>query len=246
LAGEQGIALIVTLMVMSLMLALSLALTLTTITESRIAAGYRRSVEARYAVDAAIARVVPELAGLSRWDDVLTGAVKSAFVDGAASGERTLPGGGRVDLTAATNLVRCGRHTCSQADLTANTGDRPWGMNNPMWQPYAYGPIDRLAMSAGDLESPIYAMVWVADDPSETDDDPLHDGGPPPGCDPNADASCADRNPGRGIILVLARAFGPDGTQRGAAVTLMRDDGADGPAADAGSDARVVTWRDVP
>ena len=242
LSDEQGIALVVTLMAMSLMLALGLALTLTTMTELRIAATYRRGVEAWYAVDAAIARAVLDLSRESRWDDVLGGTVKSTFVDGSATGVRTLRGGGSLDLLQATSVVRCGRSACSQADLVAITDDRPWGANNPVWQPYAYGLLDTLA-APGAIESAMYVMVWVADDPSESDDDPLHDGGPPPGCNPDTEPSCADRNIGRGVVALLARAFGPDDTQRTVVITLARSDPSSGEVADRGA-ARVISWRE--
>jgi hypothetical protein len=242
LADDRGVALIVTLMTMTLILAIGLALTLTTITEARIAGNYRRAAQARYAADAAIERVVPELAGVLRWDDVLAGVVKSTFTDGASSGVRLLPGGGRLDLAEATNLVRCGKTVCSAADAVASTDDRPWGANNPMWQPYAYGLLDGLATSA--LDVPIYVIVWVGDDPGEDDGDPLHDGGPPTGCNPETDPRCADGSAGRGVILLLARAFGADGTQRTATATLARERNAEGKPVDDRPNGHVVSWRE--
>ncbi len=239
---ERGIALIVTLMAMSLLLALGLALTLMTMTEVRIAAAYRRGVEARYAADAAVARAVLELSSEPRWDDVLGGLLRSAFADGSATGVRTVPGGGSLDLAAATSTVRCGKASCTQADLIAITADRPWGANNPVWQPYAYGPLKDFA-PPGTLDSPTYVVVWVADDPGENDDDPLHDGGPSSDCDLEPASLCADRNAGRGVIVVLGRAFGPDDTQRTILVTLARpvlpsDEGEHQGA------ARVISWRE--
>ena len=242
LANEQGIALIVTLMAMSLLLALGLALTLTTITETRIAAAYRRGVEARYAADAALARAVLELSRETRWDDVLAGAKRSGFVDGAATGVRRLPGGGSLDLTAATSTVRCGKSACSQADVVEITDDRPWGANNPVWQPYAYGPLDTLAPS-GSFGSPMYVIVWAADDPGENDDDPLRDGGPPSGCGAERESACPDRNTGRGVIVLLARAFGADGTQRTVLMTLARSRSSSGDVEDQ-SVARAISWRE--
>ena len=239
---EHGIALILALMAMSLLLALGLALTLTTNTEMRIAAAYRRGVEARYAADAALARAVLELSRETRWDDVLAGVKRSGFVDGAATGVRRLPGGGSLDLPAATNLVRCGTPSCSQADLVATTDDRPWGANNPVWQPYAYGPLNDFG-PPGTLDSPTYVVVWVADDPGENDDDPLHDGGPSPGCDAERESACPDRNTGRGVIVLLARAFGVDDTQRTVLMTLARPRSSSDEVEDQ-SVARVISWRE--
>ena len=67
-------------------------------------------------------------------------------------------------------------------------------------------------------------IVWVADDPAESDADPLHDGAPPVGCDPSKDPTCASGNLGRGVISMMAQAFGPDGTERIIEVTLARTD----------------------
>jgi len=239
--SDQGIALIVTLMTMTLMLALGLALTLTTITETRIANNLRRAAQARYAADAMLERVVPELARVS-WDDVLAGVAKSVFTDGAPSGVRILPGGGRLDLTGATNLLRCGKNACSVADMVARTEDRPWGANNPVWQPYAYGPLDTLATSAFDV--PIYVIVWVGDDPAENDGDPVHDGAPPSDCDLQADPVCADGNAGNGVIVLVATAFGTDGTQRTVTATVARQRNAEGKPVDDHPNAHVVSWRE--
>ena len=242
IARDEGVALIVTVMTMTLILALGLALTLTTITEARIASNYRRTAQARYAADAAIERVLPEVARVTRWDDMLTGVARSTFTDGGPSGLRVLPGGARLDLTEATNLVRCGKSACSSADVVALSDDRPWGANNPMWQPYAYGLLDGLATSA--LDVPIYVIVWVGDDPGEDDGDPLHDGGPPTGCNPETDPRCADGSAGRGVILLLARAFGADGTQRTATATLARERNAEGKPVDDRPNGHVVSWRE--
>ena len=220
---EDGIALIIALMSMSLLLALGLALVLTTVTEGKISGNYREGSEALYAADAAVERVMQDILTVPNWDDILSGATTSAFIDGPASGQRTLPDGSKIDLTEATNIVRCGKSTCSDADLIALTEDRPWGANNPKWQLYAYGPIEDM-VPTNTINSKMYAIVWIADDPSENDGDPLHDGGPPVGCDPNADPNCASGNIGRGVISMMAQAFGPDGTQRTIQVTLARTD----------------------
>jgi hypothetical protein len=233
LSDERGVALVIALMVSSLLMALAGALLLTTMTERKIAGGFGRDAEARYAAEAAIERVVPDLAAAADWDVALTGAALSSFVDGAPGGIRALPGGGEIDLTEATNAVRCGASACSAADLIASTEQRPWGANNPVWQLYAYGPLDRM-LPAGGVESLMYVVVWIADDSAENDGDPLHDGGTPPGCDPDEDPVCADSNAGRGLVEVLARGIGPDGTRRSIAATLERRNG-----------TRIVSWRDV-
>jgi hypothetical protein len=154
---------------------------------------------------------------------MLGGAVTSGFIDGPPSGLRTLPNGSQLDLTEATNVARCGKTTCSDTDLNSFTDDRPWGPNNPRWQLYAYGPLEDM-IPTGTINSNAYVIVWVADDPAESDADPFHDGAPPVGCDPSKDATCAAGNLGRGVISMMAQAFGPDGTERIIEVTLARTD----------------------
>ena len=107
---------------MVLMMALGMALVLTTMTESRIASGYREGAAALYAADAAIERVLRDVLVAPDVNRILDGTVPSAFTDGPAGGVRVVPGGGTVDLTEATGLVR---------------GD------NPLWLLYAYGAVGR-------------------------------------------------------------------------------------------------------
>jgi hypothetical protein len=77
------------------------------------------------------------------------------------------------------------------------------------------------------INSTMYVVVWVADDPAENDNLPLLDGEPPVGCDPVVDPDCADDNAGRGVISMLAHAYGPNGVQRAVEVTLARTDTAE-------------------
>lgn len=219
LADEQGIALVISLMAMMLMMALGTALVMTTMTETKIAGNYRSGYETLYAADGAVERVMQDILTVPNWDDILSGAVTSAFIDGAPSGTRTLPDGTTIDLTQATNMVRCGKLSCSAADLAAITDARPWGANNPVWQLYAYGPLEDM-IPTGTIRSRQYVIVWIADDTSENDADPLKDGQPPAGCsDP-----CATSNLGRGVLSMMAQAFGPDGTSKTIEVTLARTD----------------------
>ena len=216
LGDETGIALIISLMAMMLMLALGTALVMTTMTETKIAGNFRAGSETLYAADAGVERVMQDILTVPNWDDILSGAVTSAFIDGAPSGVRTLPDGSQLNLTEATNLVRCGKTTaCSDAEMDALTDDRPWGKNNPRWQLYAYGPLEDM-IPTGTIASRQYVVVWIADDEAENDDDPLKDG--------QAPTNGAPDNSGRGVLAMLAQAFGPDGTVRTIEVTLARTD----------------------
>jgi hypothetical protein len=218
---QRGMALIIALMATSLLMALGVALVLTTMTEGKISANHRDGAEALYAADAAVERAIQDLLLVSDWDAVLAGSVTSSFMDGATTGERTLPGGRTMDVGQATNMVRCGKLTaCGDADLNAITDERPWGLNNPRWQLYAAGPITDLLPTVS-INSQMYVMVWIADDPAESDNDPLKDGLAKIGCVAN-DPTCV--NLGKGVIAMLAHAYGPGGVQRIVETTLARTD----------------------
>lgn len=215
LADERGMALIVALMSMMLMMALGLALVLTTMTETRISANYREGSEALYAADAAIERVMQDLLTVPDWNTVLAdGGTTSAFIDGSP-GIRNLPDGTTIDLNEATNIVRCGAVACSDTDITTSTEERPWGANNPRWQIYAYGPMSDM-LPTDTINSRVYVIVWVADDPSENDGDAQQDGG--------TAVEVGEENPGGGVLSLLAHAYGPEGSRRVVEVTIARTD----------------------
>jgi hypothetical protein len=210
--SERGVALILVLLVMMTLSALSMSLAVMVSTESRIAANYRDGIEVLYGAEAALERVLPDLAAAPDLNAVLAGVVVSSFIDGPA-GVRRMPDSTFTDLRALTSMVNCGRAVCSEVDLDEVREDRPWGRNNPRWQLYAYG---RLTADG------VYAVVWVADDPSETDLDPFTDGG---GAD----------NPGRGRMALTAHAYGPNGTRRIVEATVARGD----------QGLSVLSWREI-
>lgn len=218
LGDEQGVALIIAFMTILLMTALGMALVSMTMTETRISANYREGNEALYAADAAVERVMQDVLTVPDWNTILagdlnspSGQITSAFIDGPAGGERTLPDGTTLDLTTATHMVRCGNPTCDDSTLFApGNPDRPWGRNNPVWRLYAYGPLEEMTPTRS-INSRMYVVVWIADDPSENDNNPMQDG-------------TLITNPGRGVLSMLAHAYGPQGVQRVVEVTIARTD----------------------
>ena len=214
--------LVAAMMVMLLMSALGAALILVTSSETMIAANFRNSQEALYAADAAADHALAELAAVADWDQLLNGTVQSAFVDGAPFGTR-LVHGVPVDLSQLVSLARCRKTTtCSGAAMDAVTAERPWGANNPRWQLYAYGEVKH-AVAHATVDSPYYVVVFVGDDPSETDGDPSDDGG---GLD----------NPGAGVLLLRAQAFGPRSAHKTIEMAIART---------AGGRVRLLSWRDI-
>jgi len=220
---DDGIALIVALMAMMLMMALGLTLVLTTTTETKISANYSQGTEALYAADAAVERVMDDILTVPDWNEILKGNVRSAFIDGTPSGVRTLPDGSKLDLGKATNVLDCGNaDSCSDEALNAWTDERPWGLNNPRWKLYAYGPMSEM-LPTDTINSKDYVIVWIADDPSETDNDPTTDGAPGVNCSQTNDPNCSV-NPGLGVLAMHAEAFGPGGARRVIEVTVARTD----------------------
>jgi hypothetical protein len=218
--SDRGVALMLVLLVMMTLSALAMSLALLVSTESRVAANYRDGLEVFYGAEAALERVLPDLAAEPDPNRVLTGLALSSLTDGPP-GLRRLPDGTFTDLHALTSLLNCGRAVCNDAELDEAREDRPWGRNNPRWQLYGYGPST--ALGAGRLgEARVYAVVWVADDPSETDMDPFTDGG-------------GEENPGRGRLSITAHGYGPASTRRVMEATVGRDD----------QGFSVLSWREV-
>ena len=221
--AQDGIVLVVTLLVMLMMSALGIALVVLTSSDTMIAANFRNSREALHAAEAAAERAMSDLGSVADWNQVLNGSARSAFVDGSSTGTRTLPDGSRLDLSEAVNQANCHKATtCSDAEMDAATADRPWGANNPRWQLYAHGPLTSLLPSAA-IDSTYYAVVLVGDDSSENDNDPRNDGAGP-------------ANPGSGIVALRAQAFGPRGTHKTVDLTIAR-------ATQGG--IRVLSWREI-
>jgi len=202
---ERGVALLLVVMMLLVISAMTAALALDAATEAAVAANHRNATEGLYAADAAMTRALVDLAGVSDRDAVLAGTVRSTFVDGPPNGVRLLSDDTTIDLAQVSNRATCGKPAgCSDADITAVTADRPWGANNPIWRLYAYGPVSALGRG---VSSPFYAVVLVADDPAETDGDPLHDGISP-------------SNPGGGLLAIRAVAFGPAGGRQAVDATV--------------------------
>jgi hypothetical protein len=219
--------LIVALLATLVLSALGLSLMIMASTETLIASNYRDGVEAFHAADAGLERAMPELALTPDWSAVLgsSGGVRSPAP--SSFGEPTLTAvladGRTLELVKMTNLLNCphvfppAAVPCGATQMDHSAGARPWGSNNPRWRLYANGRLSALLPA---LHSPFYVVVWVADDPAETDGDPARDG---------VDGS----SPGAGILQVRSEAFGPGGARRAVEATLGR----------AATGLRIISWR---
>lgn len=203
LRNEDGTALIIALMSMMLLTALGAAVVMVSRTETAIANNYRNSQEALYAADAAVERVVQDLLMVPRWNDILAGSTQSAFNDGTMTSQKALPAGGRITLC-------CGAGTAT-AELQAETDTADmWGPNNPQWKLFAWGPVSQL-LDTNTIDSSMYVVVWVADDPADGPGAGVTDG------DPLLDAN--------GTVTIRAEAYGPSGTRKTIEVTVARTSG---------------------
>jgi hypothetical protein len=196
---QRGIALVLVILVTSFLSAIGLGLAMIVIMDRLAGGNLRGSVAMLFAADAALELAVRDLARLDDWDLALAGVARSAFADGEPSGVRAIPGGGVIDLTAATNYLNCNRSTeCAGEQMAASSRERPWGDNNARWRLYAYGPVSNFVQfSRG---APGYLAVWVADDGREQDGNPAEDAAPD--------------SPGHGVLRVRAAAHGALGVRR--------------------------------
>lgn len=233
-AAEDGVALAMTVMAMLLLSAAGAALLLLSSSETIIAAHFKSSVQAQYAAEAVMVRAIGLIRGLDDWAGPIAGAARSALVDGAPAGSRSVPGGSTIDLVQVVNLANCQKPTmCSLSDLTAVTVDRPWGANNPVWQPYAYGPLHTVLATAGAIEPSHYLVLLVADDPTGTHR--ARDYGVPA--------------PAIESIALRAEAFGPRGAHAVVEVVASRPTRATADETDynsgAGPPVKILSWREV-
>ncbi|MGE5835100.1 MAG: hypothetical protein ACM4AI_11515 [Acidobacteriota bacterium] len=202
---DRGSALLVVLIATALLSALGAGLVMMGSTEATIAANYRTTAETRYAVEAAAERAVEDLVKIAPWSGALSGAIPSTFVDGSMT--PVLASNQRIDLVAITADVQ------RQSDAAGS-----WGANSPRFRLFAYGPFSSITGSGSVLQSSAYLATWIADDPAETDGDPLVDA--------------------NGRITLLAKAFGLFGSVRSLAVTLSRS--GPGPGV-----VHVLSWQEV-
>ena len=229
--GESGIALILALLVSGFLSAIGLGLALVVSLDQIVGGHYRDAVAMLHAADAGVELAAHDLAQQADWDAVLSGLVQADFADGAPAGDRAIPGGGTVSLTAETNRINCGTVVaCTDQQMAAISRDRPWGANNPRWRLYAYGSLtglDPLVRSAL-----CYLLVWLADDSRESDGDPTRDG------------AAADRR-GRGILRVRAETIARSGARRAVEAELARVCWPEAGGERCQPGIRVQSWREV-
>ena len=208
--NERGAALVLALIFVVLAGAVGAAVVVSSRTETLIAASFRDARQALYTAEGALALAIQDLSTQPDWGTVLTGAAAGSFTDGAALGSRTLPSGSPI-------LLCCGPSSLTGAvQLRADAG-RSWGSDTPQWVIFEWGRA-RDWMPAGQNQTPLYVIAWIADDPADGDGNPA-----------------ADNN---GRVQIHAQALGASGIRRAVEAVVER------PAGGAGV-IRVVRWREV-
>jgi Tfp pilus assembly protein PilX len=213
--GDQGVALITTLLLMGLLSAIGLGLTMLTMVETWLGAGIRTSQVLAYAADAGIARVQVDLTQAADWSPLLAASASgagSAFNDGAT--RAVLADGSVIDLSAETRRVQ------STSDLLY--GSASANADSPSWRLFAHGAVTDLVPGRV-ADTPVYLAAWIADDPSDGDGDPSTDG--------------------NGRLMIRATAFGVGGARRSVEATVVRA-GPPG-SAGRPSAVKMIAWREL-
>jgi hypothetical protein len=225
--SQRGVALVLAMLATSFLSAVGLGLAVMVFMDRLASGNMRGSVGLLHAAEAGVELAAHDLARTD-WNAVLAGLAHASFSDGSPTGVRVIPGGGEVNLATETNEINCGSpSSCTAAQMTADTAARPWGVNNPHWRLFAYGPL--AGITAVVQPTACYLAVWVADDVRERDGDPLVDG----------------EGHGRGVLRVRAVAFGPSGSRRAVEAELARVCSGAGGEEVCRPGIRVQSWREV-
>lgn len=228
--GERGSALVIAVLSTSVVLTLGLLLAVLTTVETDITANAHAAVQTLALAEAAAELAAADLSALASWDAALAGVATGSLFDGSRGQRRAA--GAAIDLDRETAWMLCAGPSCAGRDPNAMTTLRPWGRNNPRWTVYASGRAATILGRDG-RPAPGYAVVWVGDDPSENDADPLRDGGPPV-----AEAGSLE-NPGLDTILLRAVAWGARGSRREVELVVERADKV------VHTGLRVRVWREL-
>ncbi|MEW6320929.1 MAG: hypothetical protein AB1635_07560 [Acidobacteriota bacterium] len=217
------------LLVTALAAALALALAVAVSMEHLAARNHAEAAVTLLAAEAGLEAAARDLAGRDDWSPVLAGAERAPASDDVTAGPLALPWGARLDVARETARLTCGRTAgCTDGQRRAPTAERPWGANNPRWQPFLAAPLARLlpAMPGS------YVVVWVGDDVLEEDGRPDRDEAQPGA-------------PGRFVARLHALALRPRGARRAVEAVIARPCAVDNGNEVCGPGIRVQSWHEV-
>jgi hypothetical protein len=197
--SDRGFAVIVALLVTLALSAIGVGLLTMVDTERVIARNHREAAEVLEAAAAAGEAAFAEISAAASWHHVLAGLTLSAYRDGTLSPR--LLSNETLDVAGETAALQ-----------TASDARARRGLDNPRWRLFLHSPLAAVTRTSAARE---YVMAWVADDVSETDNDPE-----------------TDTN---GVVVIRARAVARLGVSRTVEASLVRQDGR----------ARLLSWREV-
>jgi hypothetical protein len=157
--SDEGIAIVLALLVVSLLAAVALATMTTTDVEKMSAASEPNRLAVAYAAEAALELAIQELQAPPDWTSALNGSVTSSLRESGAA-----VWGQTVDLAAMTTEL--------QADTDAAEAR---GADTTRWRLFLFGSLSAMVPGRPRDVRP-YLIVWVGDDRAESDGDPLVDG----------------------------------------------------------------------
>ncbi len=168
LRNDDGMAVVIALLLAVLLGAIAAALVALTTTETLISLSFRHAQEASHGAEAALERALAR----PRRDGGLVARL------GCAACQCHLDLRRRTDRAAHTG--RAQRSTCRssppsgrrESDIRA--GPDVFGADSPEWRLFAHAPLSALMTGAG-LDLPLYLVVWVADDEWDGDGNPAVD-----------------------------------------------------------------------
>jgi Tfp pilus assembly protein PilX len=156
--SDEGIAVVLALVVVLLLAALAFATVMTTDVERMSAASEPNRLAVAYAADAALERAIQELQAPPDWTSALGGGVTSALREGGAT-----MWGQSIDLAAMTSEL--------QAETDAAEAR---GADTTRWQLFLSGTLSAMVPGRPREVLP-YLVAWVGDDLAESDGNPMVD-----------------------------------------------------------------------
>jgi hypothetical protein len=156
--SDEGIAVVLALVVVLLLAALAFATVMTTDVERMSAASEPNRLAVAYAADAALDRAIQELQAPPDWTSALGGGVTSALREGGAT-----MWGQSIDLAAMTSEL--------QAETDAAEAR---GADTTRWQLFLSGTLSAMVPGRPREVLP-YLVAWVGDDLAESDGNPMVD-----------------------------------------------------------------------
>jgi hypothetical protein len=203
---ERGVALLHVVLLLALVTAAAGGAAMLARIDVHVSQFQRGERDASYAAQAMLAAALRELDRTSDWNAILSGIAHATFADGPNTVPRQIPGGGTVTICCGIDSMTARVRLSSQME----------------WEPFAWQSASAV-LNVPDAPRQ-YVVVWVSDDPDESDGD--------------ADADSNDR------LFVRAEAASPLGLRRGYELLVERAP-LDALTGVRPPGLRILSWREV-